>query len=104
DRQSSRPPLGRRIAPPQGSVACHEPFDDPYDPLLDDHERGMRTADVATVFARLKDELVPLGAGIGEPVDDSCLHGDFSPERQREFSLAVLSCWGMDDQAWRLDD
>jgi carboxypeptidase Taq len=47
---------------------------------------------------------VPLVAGIGEPVDDSCLHGDFSPGRQREFSLEVLSRWGMDDQAWRLDD
>ena len=104
DYEIFRPHLERRIALAQEYVACHEPFDDPYDPLLDDHERGMRTADVAAVFARLKDELVPLVAGIGEPVDDSCLQGDFSPERQREFSLAVLSCWGMDDQAWRLDD
>jgi carboxypeptidase Taq len=52
----------------------------------------------------LKDELVPLVAGIAEPADDSCLHGDFPPERQRTFSLEVLSRWGMDDQAWRLDD
>jgi carboxypeptidase Taq len=64
----------------------------------------MKTAHVAFVFARLKDVLVPLVAGIGEPVDDSCLHGDFSPERQREFSLEMLSRWGMDDLAWRLDD
>jgi carboxypeptidase Taq len=85
-------------------VACHEPFDDPYDVLLDDHERGLRTADVAAIFARLKDELVPLVAGIREPVDDSFLHGRFDPEEQRAFSLAVLSCWGMEDQAWRLDD
>jgi len=56
------------------------------------------------VFSHLKDMLVPLIAEIGEPVDDSCLRGEFSPDRQREFSLAVLSCWGMDDQAWRLDD
>ena len=104
DYEIFRPHLERRIALAQEYVACHEPFDDPYDPLLDDHERGMRTADVAAVFARLKAVLVPLVAGIGVPVDDSCLHGDFSLERQREFSLEVLSRWGMDDQAWRLDD
>jgi carboxypeptidase Taq len=99
-----RPHLERRLALTQEYVACHEPFDDPYDPLLDDHERGMRTSDVAATFARLKDVLVPLVAGIEEPVDNSCLHGDFAPERQREFSLEMLSRWGMDDQAWRLDD
>jgi carboxypeptidase Taq len=99
-----RPHLERRIALTHEYIACHEPVDDPYDVLLDDHERGMRTADVAAVFARLKKELVPLIAGIGDPVDDSCLHGDFSPERQRAFSLEMLSCWGMDDRAWRLDD
>ena len=104
DYEIFRPHLERRIALAQEYVACHEPYDDPYDVLLDDHERGMRTADVAAVFARLKEELVPLVAGIGEPVDDSCLHGEFPPERQREFSLEVLSRWGMDDQAWRLDD
>jgi carboxypeptidase Taq len=98
------PHLERRLALIHEYVACHEPYDDAYDVLLDDHEPGMRTADVEAVFARLKDELVPLVAGIREPVDDSCLHGDFSAEPQRDFSLEVLTRWGMDDQAWRLDD
>jgi carboxypeptidase Taq len=104
DFELLRPHLERRIALTREYVACHEHFDDPYDVLLDDHERGMRTADVAAVFGRLKQELVPLITGIGEPVDDSCLHGDFPPDAQRAFSLAVLACWGMDDGAWRLDD
>ncbi len=104
DYEIFRPHLEHRIALAREYVACHEPFDDPYDVLLDDHERGMRTADVAAIFARLKDVLVPLVAGLGEPVDDSCLRGDFPPERQREFSLAMMSRWGMDDEAWRLDD
>ena len=98
------PHLERRLALIHEYVACHEPYDDAYDVLLDDHEPGMRTADVEAVFARLKDELVPLVAGIREPVDDSCLHGDFAAEPQRDFSLEVLTRWGMDDQAWRLDD
>jgi carboxypeptidase Taq len=104
DYELFRPHLDRRLALAREYVACHEPFDDPYDVLLDDHERGMRTADVAAVFARLKEVLVPLVAGLGEPVDDSCLHGDFPPERQREFSLAMMTRWGMDDESWRLDD
>jgi carboxypeptidase Taq len=98
------PHVERRLALMREYVACHEPYDDAYDVLLDDHEPGMRAAEVEAVFARLKTELVPLVAGIREPVDDSFLHGDFEPERQRDFSLQVLSRWGMDDQAWRLDD
>ena len=104
DYEIFRPHLEHRLELVQEYLACHEPFDDPYDVLLDDHERGMKTADVAAIFARLKAELVPLVAGIGEPVDDSCLHGHFPREQQREFSLEMLSRWGMDDQSWRLDD
>ena len=104
DYEIFRPHLERRLELAREYVACHEPFDDPYDVLLDDHEPGMRTAEVAAIFARLKDVLVPLVAGLGDPVDDSCLHGDFAAERQREFSLAMMERWGMDDQAWRLDD
>ena len=104
DFELLRPHLERRLRLTQEYVACHEPFDDPYDVLLDDHEPGMRTADVAAIFARLKAELVPLVAGIGEPVDASCLNGEFSTERQRELALEMLFRWGMDDQSWRLDD
>ncbi len=104
DFEVLRPHLERRLALTHEYVACHEPFDDPYDVLLDDHEPGMRTAQVEGVFARLKEELVPLVAGIEEPGDDSCLHGDFPPDRQRDFSLELLTRWGFDDRAWRLDD
>jgi carboxypeptidase Taq len=99
-----RPHLEHRLELMHEYVACYEPFDDAYDVLLDDHEPRLRTAEVEAVFGRLKDELVPLIAGIREPVDDSCLHGEFPPDRQREFSLDVLRRWGMDDRAWRLDD
>ncbi len=104
DFELLRPHLERRLALMREYVACHEPYDDPYDVLLDDDEPGMRTADVEAVFTRLKDELVPLVAGLGEPVDDSCLHGGFSPDGQRTFSLEVLTRWGMDDRSWRLDE
>jgi carboxypeptidase Taq len=104
DFEVLRPHLERRLALMREYIACHAPFDDAYDVLLDDHEPGTRTADVEALFARLKDELVPLVADIREPADDSFLHGGLDPDRQREFSLEVLSRWGMDDRAWRLDD
>jgi carboxypeptidase Taq len=85
-------------------IACFDPADDPYDVLLDDYEPGMRTAEVAEVFARLKPELISLVASVPEPVDDSCLRGRFDREAQRRFALSVLERWGMDAQAWRLDD
>ena len=104
DFEILRPHLERRIALMHEYVACHESYDDPYDVLLDNHEPGMRTAEVESVFARLKAELVPLVAGLSEPADDACVHGHFPPEDQRKFSLEVLYHWGMDDDAWRLDD
>jgi carboxypeptidase Taq len=104
DWEILRPHLEHRLELMHEYIACHAPFDDPYDVLLDDHEPGMRAAEVEAVFARLKAELVPLVGGIGEPVDDSCLHGDYPAERQRAFALELLTCWGMDTSAWRLDD
>src|SRR5262249_17209895 len=67
-------------------------------------EPGMKTAEIEAVFETLKPELLSLLARVGEPVDDSCLRGRFPEEEQRRFALAVLERWGMDDQAWRLDD
>jgi carboxypeptidase Taq len=98
------PHLERRLELMHRYLACHEPYDDPYDVLLDDHEPRMRTADVQAVFERLKAELVPAVLAIAGSADDSFLHGDFPPERQRAFSLGVLERWGMDSRSWRLDD
>ena len=87
-------------------IECFAPYDDPYDVLLDDFEPGTTSAEVETVFDRLKAELVPMIAAVAdrEVVDDSCLHGKFSVAAQRELSLRILGEWGMDAQSWRLDD
>jgi carboxypeptidase Taq len=84
-------------------VDCFDHDGDPYDVLLDDYEPGMKTAEVEAVFDRLKAELIPLVASVGEPVDDSCLHGSFPVDGQERFALRVLREWGMDPDAWRLD-
>lgn len=99
-----RPFLDRSLELTHEYVACFEPADDPYDPLLDDYEPAMKTAEVADVFDRLKPELLQLVASVGEPVDDSCLHAHFSYDDQRRLSLRILERWGMDADSWRLDD
>jgi carboxypeptidase Taq len=104
DYEVFRPHMERRLELIQRYIECHAPYDDPYDVVLDDYEPGMTTSEVESVFARLKDELVRLVGEVGEPVDDSCLRGTFPGEEQRRFSREVLARWGMDDEAWRLDD
>ena len=86
-----------------------ECFDEPaeqYDVLLDDYERGMKTAEVRQVFDDLKREIVPLIAAIAQRADrvsDKCLYGRFPIERQRDFSLSVVRRFGFGDDVWRLD-
>ena len=78
----------------------------PYDILLDDFEPGMKTAEVQASFDALKVGLVPLISQIldkGDQVDDACLHGDFPPEVQKDFSHKVLETLGATWDAWRLD-
>jgi carboxypeptidase Taq len=88
-------------------IDCFADYECAYDVLLDDFEPGMRTAEVAELFAELKDELVPLIAAVSEradAVDDSCLHGTFPIEAQRRLVRDVVSRMGFDPAGWRLDD
>jgi carboxypeptidase Taq len=81
-------------------------FEHPYDPLLDDFEPGMTTAEVRSVLAELRDGIRPLVAevsGQADAVDDSCLYGDFPIETQRELASEIVSTLPLDDRAWRLD-
>ncbi len=101
------PYLARNVELRQRYVACFEGFDDPYDVLLDDYEPGMKTAEVAALFAELRGELVPLIAAVAEHadrVDNAILHGDFAPARQREVVQRVLSKLGWRADGWRLDE
>jgi carboxypeptidase Taq len=87
-------------------VECFDATDSVYDPLLDDFERGMKTAQVKTVFDDLKRDLIPLIAAIAERADtvsDACLHGHFPMEKQREFVLSIVTRFGFNPDSWRLD-
>jgi carboxypeptidase Taq len=84
---------------------CFGPQDSPYDPLLDEYEPGMKTAQVRAVFAELKSELVPLVKAIAAKpkVDDSVLHKDYEEQKQWEFGEMVIKRFGYDFTHGRQD-
>jgi carboxypeptidase Taq len=75
-----------------------------YDALLDDYEPQTTTAEVRTLFEELKPPLVELIAELCErDVDDSFLHGNFPPDRQRGLSHEVIELFGHRPDSWRID-
>jgi carboxypeptidase Taq len=75
-----------------------------YDVLLDDYEPQTTTAEVRTLFEELKPPLVELIAELRErDVDDSFVHGDFPPDRQRALAHEVIDLFGHRPDSWRLD-
>ncbi len=101
------PYLTRNVELARRYVDCFDGFDCAYDVLLDDYEPGARSAQVATLFAELKEGLVPLIATLRDhagDVDDSILHGSFDVEHQRALVRGVLTLMGFTPDSWRLDD
>ncbi len=86
-------------------VDCFDGFDCAYDALLDDYEPGIKTTTVRALFAELGSELAALITTVAQrSIDDSCLHGSFPIERQRELVAGVLARMGFDRAGWRMDD
>ena len=68
-------------------IDCFDGYDEPYDVLLDDFERGMTTAEVRAVFDRLKEEQIPLVAGASRNGDRPARDRSFPLEQQQRFEL-----------------
>ncbi|HWJ33113.1 MAG TPA: carboxypeptidase M32 [Gaiellaceae bacterium] len=102
DFESFVPHLERQLELKLHYIGCFPEVQTPYDVLLDDYEEGTTTADVAHVFARLKDELVPL---IEQHADAGPeLQGPFPLERQKDACRWVLDAFGWDPASWRIDE
>jgi carboxypeptidase Taq len=84
-------------------IDCFDGYDEPYDVLLDDFERGMTAAEVRVVFDRLKEEQVPLVAGGRRDGERPARDRRFPLEQQQRFELKVLERFGFDRASWRLD-
>jgi carboxypeptidase Taq len=101
------PHLERVVELRRRYVECFAPYDHPYDPLLDDFEPGMTTAELRPVLKRLREGLQPLLAEIAASdveLDSSCLYGEFDRDRQYELAKRVLGTMPLQEDAWRLDE
>lgn len=86
-------------------AALFAPYDHVYDPLLDDFEPGMKTAEVKAIFDALRPQQVALiQAIVARPqVDDSFLHQPFDEQKQWEFGVEVATKFGYDWKRGRQD-
>jgi carboxypeptidase Taq len=81
--------------------------DHPYDPLLDEFEPWMKSAEVGEVFAGLREGLKKLLdkiRGSGKTADADFLNLSYEIEKQRSFGLEVLEALGYDFKRGRLDE
>ncbi|MBE7446758.1 MAG: carboxypeptidase M32 [Planctomycetia bacterium] len=77
-----------------------------YDPLLDEFEPGMKTAQVEAIFANVKKEIVPLVHAISSKlheVDNSFLHQDFHEDKQWDIGVEVARLIGYAFERGRQD-
>jgi carboxypeptidase Taq len=81
------------------------PYDHVYDPLLDDFEPGLKTADVQAIFQALRPQQVALIKAIaGKPqVDNSFLHQSYPEKDQWDFGVDVITRFGFDWNRGRID-
>jgi carboxypeptidase Taq len=82
-----------------------KPYDHVYDPLLDDYEPGMKTADVKEIFNKLRPQQVELLQAIAEkePPDNTFLKQYYKEEHQELFGRYVITRFGYDWNRGRLD-
>ena len=82
-----------------------QPYDHIYDPLLDDYEPGLLTADVQAIFSALRPRQVDLLRVISEhpQVDDSFLHQHYDENDQWKFGVEVITDYGYDWNHGRQD-
>lgn len=98
------PALRRNIALARRYAGCFPESAHPYDALLDRYEPGATTAQIADLFARLREGLVPLLSQIAMQPARHALTGDFPVAVQREIGLEIIESMGFEPSGWRLDD
>jgi carboxypeptidase Taq len=106
DFSQFRAPLEEIVQLRRDYVGFFAPFDHVYDPLLDDFEPGMKTAEVKAVFDELRPEQIALVQDIvdrGTPVDDSVVHQHFDEQKQWDFGMQVVKALGYDLERGRQD-
>jgi carboxypeptidase Taq len=81
------------------------PYTHIYDPLLDDFEPGLKTADVKAIFNALRPQQVELIKAIAArpQVENSFLYQPYDPQKQWDFGVEVITKMGHDCKHSRQD-
>jgi carboxypeptidase Taq len=79
--------------------------DEPYDALLEEFEPGRSTAEVASTFETLREDLVPIVDAIADApqLDNDLLHRAYPQPTQKAFGEEVLADMGYDFDRGRQD-
>ncbi|MBN2550938.1 MAG: carboxypeptidase M32 [Anaerolineales bacterium] len=86
-------------------AALFAPYDHIYDPLLDDYEPGLKTADVQAIFQALRPQQVALIQAISRqtPPEDAFIHQHYDEQKQWDFGVDVITRFGYDWTRGRQD-
>lgn len=106
DYRIFEPMMQRTVELQRKKAECFAPYDNPYDPLLDDYEPGMSYEYINGVFSALKPLLIDLVRQIGEhqdAVDRSILEREVGAAQQIALSREVAARLGYDFEHGRLD-
>jgi carboxypeptidase Taq len=103
DFQPFQAALERHVELRRELAGCFPEAAHPYDALLHAFEPDLTTERVRTVFAQLRDGLVPLIQEIAAKPAPPVLPGPFPIDRQRALALQIATAQGFDDAHWRMD-
>ena len=100
-----QPNLERIVALRREYASFFAPYNHVYDPLLDDYEPGLKTADVQAIFKTLRPQQVALNQAIASrpQVDDAFLHLAYPEKEQWDFGVDVITRFGYDWTRGRID-
>lgn len=100
-----RPHLERIVELRREYADYFKPYDHVYDPLLDDFEPGLKTAEVKEIFARLRPQQVELIKAIADrpQMEDGFLHINYDDKKQWDFGVDVITRFGYDWNGGRQD-
>ncbi len=100
-----QPSLEKVVALRREYAGYFAPFDHVYDPLLDDFEPGLKTAEVQAIFQALRPQQVALIQAIAArpQVEDAFLRLPYPERKQWNFGVDVITRFGFDWQRGRID-
>lgn len=86
-------------------ISFFPPADHPYDTLLDDYERGMKTADVKAIFDGLRPKQVELIKAISsvKQIKADFLYRKYNEKKLIDFGVDVITKFGYDWNRGRQD-